>query len=136
MAEYLRLGNYLALIRLRNPPVSALSVAVLEGIKKGLQKALTDPTVKAIVIGGADGKFSAGSDIHGFRNLTTFDFTLAHIVDEMQRNEKLTVAAIQGMALGGALELALGCHYRIAHAEVTAEAPYGIWCVGFSLGQV
>lgn len=78
---------------------------------------------------------SVGADIHGFRDLTP-GFTLAHIIDEMQRNEKLIVAAIQGMALGGGLELALGCHYRIAHAEVTAEAPYGIWCVGFSLGQV
>ncbi|XP_011380483.1 peroxisomal bifunctional enzyme [Pteropus vampyrus] len=123
MAEYLQLRNDLALIRLRNPPVNAISAAVLEGIKKGLQKALTNPTVKAIVIGGADGKFSAGADIHGFRDLTHSSFTLAHIIDEMQRNEKLIVAAIQGMALGGGLELALGCHYRIAHAEARIGLP-------------
>uniref|UniRef100_A0A452SD27 Enoyl-CoA hydratase and 3-hydroxyacyl CoA dehydrogenase n=1 Tax=Ursus americanus TaxID=9643 RepID=A0A452SD27_URSAM len=59
MAEYTRLRNSLALIRLRNPPVNAISAAVLHGIKEGLRKAITDHTVKAIVICGADGKFSA-----------------------------------------------------------------------------
>uniref|UniRef100_A0A8C7ATC6 Peroxisomal bifunctional enzyme n=1 Tax=Neovison vison TaxID=452646 RepID=A0A8C7ATC6_NEOVI len=63
MAEYTRLWNCLALIRLRNPPVNSISTAVLHGIKAGLQKALTDHTVKAIVICGADGKFSAGVQV-------------------------------------------------------------------------
>lgn len=64
-----------------------------------------------------------GADIRGFRGITTFRFTLGHIIDEMQRIEKPIVAAIQGMAVGGGLEMTLGCHYRIAHAEVTAAAP-------------
>lgn len=71
---------------------------------------------------------SVGADIHDVR---VFSLKLGHVIDEMQRVKKPIVAAIQGMALGGGLEVALGCHYRIAHAEVTAEAPYGIWSVRF-----
>ncbi|KAK2502531.1 hypothetical protein MC885_015788 [Smutsia gigantea] len=117
MAEYTRLQNHLALIRLRNPPVNAISVAVLRGIKEGLQKAVTDHTVKAILICGSNGKFCAGADIHGFSGPRTSSLTLGHVVDEIQTNEKPVVAAIEGVALGGGLELALGCHYRIACAE-------------------
>ncbi|XP_076973892.1 peroxisomal bifunctional enzyme isoform X3 [Tamandua tetradactyla] len=87
---------------------------------------MRDHTVKAIVICGADGKFSAGADIHGFQNFhpkRSSDISLGHIVDEIQRNEKPVVAAIQGMALGGGFELALGCHYRIAHAEARVGLP-------------
>uniref|UniRef100_A0A287ACP9 Peroxisomal bifunctional enzyme n=1 Tax=Sus scrofa TaxID=9823 RepID=A0A287ACP9_PIG len=104
MAEFTRLQNALALLRLRNPPVNALSVSVLHGIKEGLQKALTDHTVKAIVICGTDGIFSAGADIHGFSAHKTSDLTLGDIVDKIQRYEKPVVAAIQGLALGGGLE--------------------------------
>ncbi|KAK2493852.1 hypothetical protein MC885_019123 [Smutsia gigantea] len=114
MAEYTRLQNRLALIRLRNTPVNAISVAVLHGIKEGLQKAVTDRTVKAILIYGSNGKFCAGADIHGFSGPRTSSLTLGHVVDEIQRNEKPVMAVIEGVALGGGLELALGCHYRIA----------------------
>ncbi|XP_046515418.1 peroxisomal bifunctional enzyme isoform X1 [Equus quagga] len=123
MAEYTRLQNRLAMIRLRNPPVNAISVAVLRGIQEGLRKALTDHTVKAIVLCGADGYFSAGFDIRGFSAPRISDFTLGSLVDELQRNNKPVVAAIQGFALGGGLELALGCHYRIAHAKAQVGLP-------------
>ncbi|XP_021573710.1 peroxisomal bifunctional enzyme-like isoform X1 [Carlito syrichta] len=123
MAEYSRLHNCLALIRLRNPPVNVLSVSVLHGIKEALQKAETDRTVKAIVICGAGGKFCAGADIRGFGTPTAFGNVLKHVVDEIQSYEKPVVAAIQGIALGGGLELALACHYRIAHAEAQVGLP-------------
>uniref|UniRef100_A0A250Y4J3 Peroxisomal bifunctional enzyme n=1 Tax=Castor canadensis TaxID=51338 RepID=A0A250Y4J3_CASCN len=123
MAEYLRLPHSLALIRIRNPPVNAISPAVLYGIKEGLQKAVSDHTVKAIVISGADGKFCAGADIHGFSTPQSSGTRLGDLVDEMQRNKKPVVAAIEGMAFGGGLELALGSHYRIAHAQTETGFP-------------
>ncbi|XP_004713483.1 peroxisomal bifunctional enzyme [Echinops telfairi] len=123
MAEYVRLPNFLALIRLRNPPVNAISETVIYKIKECLQKAREDQTVKAIVICGADGHFCAGADIYGFSAERSFGISLGNIVDDIQRSEKPMVAAIQGTALGGGLELALGCHYRIAHEEVKVGLP-------------
>ncbi|XP_005383359.1 PREDICTED: peroxisomal bifunctional enzyme [Chinchilla lanigera] len=123
MAEYLRLPQSLALIRLRNPPVNAISVAVLNGIQEGLQKAVSDNTIKGIVISGANDTFSAGADIHGFSAPKISGPALGSIVDEIQRYRKPVVAAIQGVALGGGLELALGCHYRVAHAEARVGFP-------------
>ncbi|XP_027807369.2 peroxisomal bifunctional enzyme-like [Marmota flaviventris] len=123
MAEYLRLPHSLALIRLRNPPVNAISLTVLNGIKEGLKKAISDHTVKAIVISGENGIFCAGADIHSFSAPRSSGVGLGSIVDEIQRYQKPVVAAIQGVALGGGLELALGCHYRIAHAEAHVGFP-------------
>ncbi|XP_075412282.1 peroxisomal bifunctional enzyme [Tenrec ecaudatus] len=123
MAEYVRLPNFLALIRLRNPPVNALSETVIYKIKETLQKAREDQTVKAIVICGAGGHFCAGADISGFSGQRSSGISLGSIVDDIQRSEKPMVAAIQGTALGGGLELALGCHYRIAHEEVKVGLP-------------
>nr|XP_045006330.1 peroxisomal bifunctional enzyme [Jaculus jaculus] len=120
MAEYLRLPHSLALIRLRNPPVNALSSAVLSGIREGLENSLSDPTIKAIVISGADDKFCAGVAIN---SRSPPGIPLGVVVDEIQRYEKPVMAAIQGVALGGGLELALGCHYRIAHAEALVGFP-------------
>ncbi|XP_040606992.1 peroxisomal bifunctional enzyme [Mesocricetus auratus] len=122
MAEYLRLPHSLALIRLCNPPVNAISSAVLSGIREGLQKACSDYTIKAIVVCGANGNFCAGADIRIFSSPSS-GLRLGDVVDEMQRCEKPLVAAIQGVALGGGLELALGCHYRIANAQARVGFP-------------
>lgn len=78
---------------------------------------------------------SLGADIRTFSAPRTYSFTLGHLVDEIQRNEKPVVAAIEGVALGGGLELALGCHYRIAHAEVTADSLCGVWYWGLFFRQ-
>ncbi|XP_006869826.1 PREDICTED: peroxisomal bifunctional enzyme [Chrysochloris asiatica] len=123
MAEYSRLPNCLALIRLRNPPVNAISESVSCGIREALQKAERDHTVKAIVICGAGAHFCAGADIHGFSAPRSFSLPLGRLVDDVQKTEKPVVAAIHGMALGGGLELALGCHYRIAHNEARLGLP-------------
>lgn len=66
-----------------------------------------------------------GADIHSFSTPMSSAEGLGSAVDEMQRYKKPLVAAIQGVALGGGLELALGCHYRIAHAEVMADLQVG-----------
>ncbi|XP_057620609.1 peroxisomal bifunctional enzyme [Chionomys nivalis] len=125
MAEFLRLPNSLALIRLCNPPVNAVSPAVLRGIRDGLQKAGSDYTIKAVVICGANGNFCAGADIHSFSNPpgASSSLRLGDVVDEIQRYTKPVVAAIEGVALGGGLELALGCHYRVANARAHVGFP-------------
>ena len=76
-----------------------------------------------------------GADIGEFKVRKSFDIQLGDIVDEIQRNKKPVVAAIQKVALGGGLELALGCHYRIAHAEVREGIHEGIYVGNFSLKQ-
>uniref|UniRef100_A0A493TV67 Peroxisomal bifunctional enzyme n=1 Tax=Anas platyrhynchos platyrhynchos TaxID=8840 RepID=A0A493TV67_ANAPP len=62
MAQYARGAAAVAVIRLRNPPVNALSLTVLQALEDGLKKADADPSVKAVMICGENGKFSAGTD--------------------------------------------------------------------------
>lgn len=90
-------------------------------VRNGLQKAGLDHTVRGIVICGANDNFSAGADIHSFKYPTGLSF--GSLVDELQRYQKPVVAAIQGVALGGGLELALGCHYRIADSKAHVGFP-------------
>ncbi|XP_039345624.1 peroxisomal bifunctional enzyme isoform X2 [Mauremys reevesii] len=113
-----------AVIRLNNPPLNALSSAVVRALEQGVKKADVDPAVKAVVICGTNETFSAGADIRGFSSIQAGDRpSLTSVVDLIERSEKPVVAAIEGMALGGALEVALGCHYRIAHAQAWVGLP-------------
>ncbi|NXH92210.1 ECHP enzyme, partial [Edolisoma coerulescens] len=99
------------------------SLAVLQALEDGLKKADADPSVKAVMICGENGKFSAGADIRGFSSPTTRGVALAPIVSLIESSEKPVVAAIEGVALGGGLEVALGCHYRIAHVKARMGFP-------------
>ncbi|GAB1300129.1 Peroxisomal bifunctional enzyme [Apodemus speciosus] len=94
---------------------------VITEVRNKLQKARLDHTVRAIVFCGANDIFCAGADIHGFKSYQGLQ--LGSLVDEIQRYQKPVVAAIQGVALGGGLELALGCHYRIASAKARVGLP-------------
>ncbi|XP_055580100.1 peroxisomal bifunctional enzyme [Falco cherrug] len=123
MAQYARGAAAVAVIRLRNPPVNALSLTVLQELENGLKRAHADPSVKAVTICGENGKFSAGADIQGFSSPKTRGIALGPIVSLIERSEKPVVAAIEGVALGGGLEVALGCHYRIAHVKAQMGFP-------------
>ncbi|OPJ79295.1 peroxisomal bifunctional enzyme [Patagioenas fasciata monilis] len=123
MAQYTSASTALAVIRLRNPPVNALSLPVLQALEDGLKRADADPSVKAIMICGENGKFSAGADIQGFSLPKTRGISLGHFVSLIERCEKPVVAAIEGVALGGGLEVALGCHYRVAHVKARMGLP-------------
>ncbi|NXL09034.1 ECHP enzyme, partial [Mesembrinibis cayennensis] len=100
------------------------SLTVLQALEDALKRADADPSVKAVMICGENGKFSAGADIRGFsapkRQGTT---PLSLIISLIERSEKPVVAAIEGIALGGGLEVALGCHYRIAHVKAQMGLP-------------
>ncbi|RQR43653.1 3-hydroxyacyl-CoA dehydrogenase [Burkholderia sp. Bp9140] len=103
-----------AVITIDNPPVNALGLATRCAIIAGIERALMDVTVSAVVLTGAGRAFSGGADIHEFDSANAFaDPNLRSVIRELERSEKPIVAAVNGSALGGGLEIALGCHYRV-----------------------
>src|SRR5688500_5055255 len=102
-----------AVITLNNPPVNGLGNALRAGILENLKKAEADPAVKAVVLIGSAKAFSGGADIREF-NAPRLKPDLPDVNDFQDGMKKPLVAAIGGFALGGGLELALACHYRIA----------------------
>jgi 3-hydroxyacyl-CoA dehydrogenase len=117
-----RLHDDVLEIVMSNPPVNALGAADREGIFDAITQAQTNDAVKAIVIRGAGKLFSGGADITEFGN-PPVDPWLPQVVDTIEKSEKPVVAAIHGMALGGGLEVALGCHYRIATPKAILGLP-------------
>jgi 3-hydroxyacyl-CoA dehydrogenase len=106
-----------AVIRMNNPPVNALGHALRGGLEKAFSDANADAGVKAIVLTGTGRFFSAGADITEFRAPMKEPFLL-QIIESIENGPKPVVAAVNGTALGGGLELALGCHYRVAAKDV------------------
>jgi len=105
----------IAVITLNNPPVNGLGSVLRPGIMDGIKKAGADPAVKALVIIGSAKAFSGGADIREFNTPKMLvPPSLPEINDAQDGCPKPVIAAIGGFALGGGLELALGCHYRVA----------------------
>ncbi len=105
----------IAVITLNNPPVNGLGSVLRPGIMDGIRKADADPAVKAVVIIGSAKAFSGGADIREFNTPKMLvPPSLPEINDAQDACSKPMIAAIGGFALGGGLELALGCHYRVA----------------------
>src|SRR5437879_1299802 len=103
----------IAVITLNNPPVNSLGNALRAAIMEYLKKAESDPAVKGAVLIGSAKAFSGGADIREF-NKPREKPDLAELNDQQDAMTKPLVAAIGGFALGGGLELALACHFRIA----------------------
>ena len=112
-----------AVIVVDNPPVNALSPGVDDGILAGLTKANADAAIKAIVLIGAGRSFIAGADIRQFGKRPPRPPALerAHVL--IEQSAKPLVAAIHGYALGGGLERAMSCHYRIAVPSAKVGLP-------------
>ena len=122
-AEYKVLGE-IAVITLANPPVNGLGYATRLGVTDGLAKANADEAVKAIVLTGAGKAFSGGADIKEFGTPKALqDPNLLSVILALEASPKPIVAAIHSVCMGGGLELALGCHYRVAAPGTSVALP-------------
>jgi len=114
----------IAVLRLDNPPVNALSAPLREALSEALNRAAADERVHAIVLVGSERAFSAGGDIREFGRADATRFPMVHdLTAQLDTIRKPLLAAMSGYALGGGLELALGCHYRVADANARMGTP-------------
>jgi 3-hydroxyacyl-CoA dehydrogenase len=118
-----------AVVTIDNPPVNALSPAVWDGIAQAVQRGVADPAAEAIVLIGAGTTFIAGADIKVFDTLKTMEDSFARsagthaLLRRMEDATKPLVAAIHGNALGGGLEVAQACHFRVATKDAKVGQP-------------
>jgi len=122
-AEY-KVHGSVAVITLANPPVNGLGLATRQGIVDGLGRANADAAVTSIVVTGAGGAFSGGADIKEFgTDKSLQEPNLLSVIAAIENSSKPVVAAVHTVAMGGGLELALGCHYRIAAPGCSLALP-------------
>jgi 3-hydroxyacyl-CoA dehydrogenase len=122
-ADYTLHGD-VAVITLNNPPVNGLSYATRVAITQGLERANNDAAVKAIVLTGAGKAFSGGADIKEFGTPKAGqEPNLLSVILACENASKPIVAAVHTVCMGGGLELALGCHYRIAAPGCSVALP-------------
>jgi 3-hydroxyacyl-CoA dehydrogenase len=118
------LQDRVAVITLDNPPVNGLGHDTRSAIVEGLDHANGDDGCDAIVITGAGKAFSGGADIREFNTpKATAEPTLHTVIRAVEASRKPVVAAINGVCMGGGLELALGCHYRVAAERASLALP-------------
>jgi len=118
----LEIKDSVAVLTLNSPPVNALSANVREGLNNGVSAAIEDESVKSIVIICEGRTFIAGADITEFGQAPKGP-SLYDVQDMIENSPKPVVAAIHGTALGGGLEVALTCHYRIAVPSAKCGLP-------------
>jgi 3-hydroxyacyl-CoA dehydrogenase len=131
MSDLIRyeVSNRIAVLTVDNPPVNALGPGVLEGIEAAVARGCADADVDAMVLIGAGSTFIAGADIRIFGTLKTREQSLARSEGTHARllriedAPKTLVAAIHGNALGGGLEVAMSCHYRVIAADARVGQP-------------
>ena len=113
-----------AILSFGEPPVNSLGAATRRELVAALDAALEDPAVQAIVLSGRNGLFSAGADIREFGTPAMLSApNLRDLIAAVESAPKPVVAAIEGTCLGGGLELALGCHYRVASETAKLGLP-------------
>jgi len=114
----------IAVIRLDNPPVNGLGLELRRGIVDGIVRAEADDAVKAVVLIGSDRAFSGGADISEFgTDRAAAEPNLITVINYVETSRKPVIAAISGACMGGGLELALGCHYRVARPDAQIALP-------------
>lgn len=124
MSEVVKLERHdeVGIVTVDSPPVNALSAAVRGGILECIKAAVADPAIKGIVLTCAGRTFIAGADITEFGKPPKPP-ALNDVLSEIENSPKPVVAAIHGTALGGGLEVALACHFRVAVKEAKLGLP-------------
>jgi 3-hydroxyacyl-CoA dehydrogenase len=114
MSAQYEVRGAVAVIAIDNPPVNSFGYATRIAVSECLDRAEGDAAIKAVVVTGSGRAFSGGADISEFSKGTSMDVpNLPDIIDRMEGFAKPVIAAVNGIALGGGCEFALGCHYRI-----------------------
>jgi 3-hydroxyacyl-CoA dehydrogenase len=114
--------DVVAIVTVDSPPVNALSAAVRGGISEAIKSLGSDPQVQAIVLTCAGRTFIAGADITEFGKPPKPP-GLGEVISDIENCPKPVIAAIHGTALGGGLEVALGCHFRVATKDARLGLP-------------
>jgi 3-hydroxyacyl-CoA dehydrogenase len=118
------LHGQVAVLTLDNPPVNGLNHEVRTGIVAGIDQAQDDSQVKAIVLIGAGRGFSGGADIREFNTpKVSAEPNLRTVIRAVEESAKPVIAAIGGFCMGGGLELALGCHFRVSAPSAQVAMP-------------
>jgi 3-hydroxyacyl-CoA dehydrogenase len=122
MSVAYELHGTIAVLTIDNPPVNALSVEVRQGLRDAIRRAASDAAVAGVVVIGKGRSFIAGADIREFGKPPQPP-RLIDVIAEIEACPKPVVAAIEGFALGGGLEVALGCHFRVGTPRAQAGLP-------------
>lgn len=120
---HVRIVDGVGLLVIDNPPVNASSAAVRSGLLEGIARLAGDASVSAVVLIGAGANFISGSDLKEFGSAAIPRPELPEVIDAVRACPKPVIAALSGATLGGGLELALGCDYRVAAKETVVGLP-------------
>ena len=118
-----------AILKLDNPPVNQLSEPFVRAMADAIMEAFQDQEVKALILTGTEKNFIAGADITEIKGVTDKDVLLSRVMENnrfmnaIEDGPKPVIAAINGHCLGGGLEIAMACHYRIAAQGVQVGQP-------------
>ena len=119
--SFVQVGN-VGVITIENPPVNALNRGVNVGLLELLRQTRKNTNIHVLLLRAAGNLFSAGADLREFDSLSK-EPTLQQVQAALEAARLPVVAAIQGLALGGGLELAMACHYRVAHKDARLGLP-------------
>src|SRR6202451_2744784 len=113
-----------AVLTLDNPPVNSLGIELRQALTAGVERANADPTVAAIVLIGSGAGFSGGADIREFGTPKAVAHpNLRTVLSEIEDSAKPVIAAVGGVCMGGGLELAMACHYRVGVPKAKIALP-------------